>query len=120
MTSLRAIKLDILRSCYDDYTGLWEVIRIVQRHAPGLDGRELMGTTLRCVKDLIETDLVELGAPTPNGREFRRWNLQADESLSRIEREWSAVKAARNRHPTIGEIVWLTTSARGDQLLLDR
>jgi hypothetical protein len=116
MTSLRAIKLDILHSCYDDHTGLWEVIRMVQRHAPGLDGRALMDTALRCIKDLIETDLVELGAPTADGRGFSRWNLQPGESLSRIEDEWTAL----NRHPTIGEIVWLNTSARGDQLLVDR
>ena len=116
MTSLRAIKLDILHSCYDDYTGLWEVIRMVQRHAPGLDGRELMDTALRCINDLIETDLVELGAPTADGREFSRWDLQAHESLSRIEHEWTAL----NRDPRLGEIVWLTTSAGGDQLLSDR
>jgi hypothetical protein len=115
MTNLRAIKLDILHSSWDDYTGLWEVIRMVQRHAPELDGRDLIDTTLRCVKDLIETDLVELGAPTADGGGFSRWDVQADESLSRIEREWTAL----HRHPTIGEIVWLTTSARGDQLLSD-
>jgi hypothetical protein len=116
MTSLRTIKLEVLHHCFDDYTGLWEVIRTVQRHAPDLDGQPLIDTTLRCVRDLIETELVELGAPVADGRGFSRWNLEADESLSRIEREWKAL----DREPNLGEVVWLTTSARGDQLLSDR
>lgn len=110
---LRSIKLAVLANCYEDHVGLWEVVRTAQDHLPGLASNELMAIVLRSVKDLLETELVVAGAPNADGRGFTAWQSSPSETLTRIAEEWSSL----SRAPTIGEIVWFTTSSRGDQLL---
>jgi hypothetical protein len=110
---IRSIKLAVLANCFEDHVGLWEVVRTAQDHLPGLTGDQLMAIVLRSLKDLLETELVEAGAPTPDGRGFVAWQSSPSETLTRIADAWSSL----GRAPTIGEIVWFTTSPRGDQLL---
>jgi hypothetical protein len=110
---IRSIKLAVLANCFEDHVGLWEVVRTAQDHLPALADDQLMAVVLRSLKDLLETGLVEAGTPTADGRGFVAWEASPSETLTRIADEWKSL----GRAPTIGEIVWFTTSPRGDQLL---
>jgi hypothetical protein len=49
---------------------------------------------------------MQVGHPTPDGRQFVAWGLPPDQAVSRIEREWAAL----GREPDIGEVAWFTSA----------
>jgi hypothetical protein len=91
----------------DDHVGLWEVVRAVREDLGVSDPAAVRDATLRLVRVLLTEQGLEAGFPTPDGRGFRAWPLDAEESIGRIEREWDLL----GRSPSIGEVVWFNNPA---------
>ncbi len=89
----------VLQACREDYVGLWELVRIVERELPGVD---LVTSTMNLIRKLLSEGLIRAGEPTSDGRGFLAWEGGVEETLSRIEFEWRRLR----RKPTLGEVVW--------------
>jgi hypothetical protein len=100
------LKRDILTASAEDHVGLWEVIRMVERHAPEWEVARVREYTLSLLHDLLSAGQIEAGMPAMNGREFEAWKLPAASIVARIRDEWKA-----DKRPTIGEVAWFTTPA---------
>ncbi len=121
MMDLERLKREVLRECKEDHVGLWSIIWQL-RYALN-DGNyplpeedkanpaEVRRLTLEVVRDFLESGLVHAGFPTVDGRGFTPWRLPPAEVLARINAGWDAL----GREPNIGDIVWFTTTAKGDK-----
>jgi hypothetical protein len=95
----------LVEECREDHVGLWRLVRTV-RHDLGASGaQDIRAVTLRLVRGLLQQPGIQVGHPAPDGRHFLPWGLPAEQALSRIEREWTAL----GREPGIGEVAWFTT-----------
>jgi hypothetical protein len=102
-----------LLECAQDYVGLWSIIWSVNGGAWSsgqIVSDDIRKKTLAIVSDLLEARLIQAGFPT-SGRGFDSWDLPTKEALARIETQWDTLA----RTPNIGEVVWFTTTERGDQ-----
>lgn len=108
MVDLDALKQDALAECEEDHVGLWSIVWTVRRHLPQADSRQVRQTTMKLLEDLLREGSIEAGTPSPNGRDFKSWNLPAEAVIERIDAEWDRL----GREPNIGEIVWFTSMCR--------
>lgn len=111
MSDLNQLKADLLVECKDDHVGLWTLIKCVRLDLGVTDPAEVRRVTLELVVEFLESGLVQAGFPTADGRGFKRWDLSPEQVVARIEHEWDAL----GREPNIGDIVWFTTTEKGDK-----
>ena len=69
---------------------------------------EILDVTLRAIRAVVEKELMQIGDVTDGG--FFEWELTPEESLVRVQREWSAL----GRSPGLGEVCWLANTGAGD------
>ena len=115
MFELSALAREILIRCSDDYTGLWESIRAVQRSDPEATPKMTQQLTLEAIAGLLRRDLILAGFPKRGGSGFDAWNLPTDQIIKRIEHEWNEL----GQEPTIGDVVWFVSTTEGDRLLAE-
>ena len=101
MNNLESAYEDILAECYEDYVGLWRVIRAVQRVIG--DNADATEPTLLLIRRLLNTE--EIVAGQFNYQEWQEWKMPIEETMRRIESEWKAL----DHEPNISEIVWFTS-----------
>ena len=94
----------LVDECRADHVGLWEIVNAVQFDLGCENPQQIQALTLQLVRDLLSKRGMQVGHPTPDGRQFVSWDLSSDEAVSRIEQEWSALR----REPNIGEVAWFT------------
>jgi hypothetical protein len=121
MIDLNRLRKEVLKECEEDHVGLWSLIwqiryalnggKYPSREDDRADPLEVRHLTLRLVQDLLETGLVQAGSPTPDARGFEPWSLGPSEVVGRINSEWDAL----GREPNIGEVVWFTTTEKGQK-----
>jgi hypothetical protein len=95
----------LVQECHVDHVGLWEVVRAVQREHGSNDPAQTWALTLELVNRLLAERGMQVGHPTPDGRQFVPWALSPDEAIDRIEKEWAAL----GREPDIGDVAWFTS-----------
>jgi hypothetical protein len=115
MFDLDLLKNQLLAECREDHVGLWSLIWQIRsalnegeypvQEKDRTDPREIRHQTLELVRELLDSGLVQVGYPTPDGRSFQPWSLPSSAILERIKSEWDAL----GREPDIGEIAWFTT-----------
>ncbi|HEY5314622.1 MAG TPA: hypothetical protein VIK18_18965 [Pirellulales bacterium] len=93
----------ILAECEDDYVGLWSILRQVREARYP----QPKAVTLALLRYLLSTGIIEAGEPDASGG-FQVWKTSADETMSRIGSEWSAL----GHDPDLGDIAWFTTPVR--------
>ncbi len=109
-----AVQRQILLECAEDHVGLWSVISEIQVAAKkNIDPATVQRRTLNALRPLLEAGLVQAGHPAPGGREFVAWPIPASEAIERIKRQWDTL----GREPNIGDIVWFTTTDKGDHVV---
>lgn len=113
MSWLRDFKLAVLMDCYEEHEGLWSILWLLRHQYPSTDSADEQTIVLRTVEDLLESGLVVAGSPASDWRGFTPWTEQPSAIIARVKSEWEAL----GRDPTIGEIVWFTTSPAGDRLM---
>ncbi len=108
MISRSQIRREILLEGLHDDHGLWWLLRYFD-DLPNPDARR--AETLGLVRELLENGWFEPGFPTRDGRGFNAWNVSAEAALARISKEWDEL----DREPTLGDIVWLRLTSRGEE-----
>jgi hypothetical protein len=121
MIDWNQLKRNVLAECKDDYVGLWSILWQLRYVLNGgtyplqeddrADPADVRSLTLKLVREFLESGLVQAGSPTSDGRGFQPWLLSPSEAIARIDSEWEAL----GREPNIGDIVWFTTTEKGDQ-----
>jgi hypothetical protein len=101
---------DVLESlaeeCHEDHVGLWRIVNAVRFDLGSVNPTETRVLTLRLVRRLLQERGMQVGHPTPDGRQFVPWNISAEEAVDRIEQQWAAL----GRDPNIGEVAWFTSA----------
>lgn len=105
------LRRNLLLQAQEDHLGLWWVAEEVAKHLHDPTESSVRAITLSLVADLLRSGLWQAGYPAPNGSDFEAWTVSPGEILARIEGEWRLLE----RQPTIGEIVWFTTTEAGDR-----
>lgn len=111
MTDLTRLKKDLLVECKDDHVGLWTFIKCVRLDLGVADPGRIRRLALEIIQEFLESGLVQAGFPTADGRGFKPWSLAPEEAVARINSEWDVL----GREPNIGDIVWFTTTEKGDK-----
>jgi hypothetical protein len=110
---IAAAKDSVLHRCADDYTGLWEIIRIVREHSPSLPANLVRAEVVEILSELLDEDLIQAGFLTWDG--FSPWQDRTSEIMSRVLANWQKL----GRDPSIGEVAWFTTTPAGDSKIRD-
>lgn len=71
--------------------------------------------TLALLMKLLNEGLVKAGMPDAKGN-FESWRDSSDEIIRRIETEWDRL----GKQPGIGDVVWFTTTEKGDAEIASR
>ena len=100
--------------CIDDYTGIWEIIREVQRAYPDANACEVQDRTLGVIRDLLVAGYIVAGDLKDNVGVVP-WPSSLEETIRRIKEEWNAF----GREPSIWEIVWFDSTVEGKGALAD-
>lgn len=96
----------LVEECQEDHVGLWRIVNAVRLDLGSSNPGETRTMTLRLIRSLLYERGMQVGHPASDGRHFVAWDLPADQALSRIEKEWSAL----GRDPNIGEVAWFTSA----------
>jgi len=114
MLKLSKLHKGILLYCNDDYTGLWLIIEEVRGcdRSKDTNAEDLKIKTLNVLHDLLESGLIYAGFPTKEG-EFEPCLSSPEEVISQIKCEWDALE----KPPNIGDVIWFTTTKKGDRVL---
>ena len=99
----------ILIECYEDYVGLWSVLREIEDDWADIGEAEARFKTLELLRKLLIEELIYAGDYDDN-ETFEGWKLSPKDVIERIELEWEAL----GRKPNIAEIVLFTTTKKGD------
>lgn len=106
MTTLEAIRDDLLAECSEDHVGVWSVLWEVRERVGTADPLVLRGLTLEVIRSLLDTRAVQAGMFTPDGNRFVAWALPPEQVVREIQRQWIAL----GRDPNIGDIAYLTAT----------
>jgi hypothetical protein len=101
----------ILEEGLADHVGLWEIVRAVREDLGVRDWDEVRRVTLQLVWSLLRDRGMIAGRPSLDWRGFIPWQLTAEESVRRIEEEWTVL----GRDPSLWEIVWFDAPAEGER-----
>jgi hypothetical protein len=93
-----------------DYVSVWEILRLVHRMEPQLDGQAARDTVLTLIERALDRSEAEIGT-WPRGRQGLEhvWHEPTDVIIDRIRREWIAL----GRDPMPGEVAWLQRPGLG-------
>jgi len=105
----------LLILCSEDDVGLWFAMTPVEDDFEEATPSEIREKTLEVIFDLLEAGLIKAGVPEYDDKGklyFKTWPLTANETIKRINIEWDNL----GHEPMIGEIVWFTSTEKGDDL----
>lgn len=95
--------------------GLWDVARRVKREWSLEDDSEIRATAMTLLSDLVEDGLIRPGIARNDGG-FDEWELDPEEAVDRIRREWETLNSA----PSLGDITWFAITPQGERLVRER
>jgi len=99
----------ILESCVDRYVGLSSVLRQIAEESKDLEPAPLRAQAIAVLGRLLDGGLIRAGKPTPDGKAFVSWSLEAKDSLQRIEQGWEA----SGRPALTSDFVWFAATKQG-------
>ena len=109
MQNIKKTKMEFLRECYDDYVGLWSLIRRIKLQTKNEDPKSVRDMTISLIAEFLRQGFIKAGIPRISG-EFEEWELSPEKTIERIQEEWDKLGA----EPNMGDIVWFTTTEAGD------
>jgi hypothetical protein len=113
--TIEEISNDFLSEAHEDYVGLWSLIWRIKNLLGEGDPQRVRAVTMAVLTELFQEALIKAGMPNAEG-EFEEWKDGPDEIIKRIEGEWHQL----GREPNIGDIVWFTTTEKGDARMEQR
>jgi hypothetical protein len=115
MNTVKEVRDDFLAESHDDYVGLWSLIWRFENGMGETRPKRIRSLTISLLKELLKQGLIKAGMPNARG-EFEEWRDSSDKIIKRIAREWDQL----GREPKIGDIVWFTTTEKGDTQVQQR
>jgi len=103
--TMNEIKRVLVEQAQTDTVGLWTVVWDIEQTVSAVTPDEAMRATLAIIRSAIIEDGILVGEVVEQDKSsatFVPWQLSVDESIARIEREWSSLR----RRPDPGEIAW--------------
>ncbi len=107
MTTLEAIRNDVLAECKEDHVGIWSVLWEVRERVGTDDPVVLRRLALDIIHKLLESGGIEIGMCTRDGKRFRPWLLSPSLAVKQIGKQWNEL----GREPNIGDFAYLTCSS---------
>jgi hypothetical protein len=107
--SLESISNGFLAECREDYVGLWKLIWRIGNETRETDPDTIRSLAIALLTNLLNKGLIKAGMPNATG-EFEEWRASPDEIIRRIEARWDRL----GKEPDIGDVVWFTTTEKGD------
>jgi len=92
---------ELIAEAKADEVGLWLIVSTLSRQFGITDSKAIKVVTLQCIDQLLRTGHVIAGYYSRSGPKITAWQLDVDDTLTRIAREWDEL----GREPTIGDIV---------------
>lgn len=115
MLDIEKVKTEFLSESYDDYVGLWSLVRRIKLQMDNDNPTRVRELTIALLAELLHKGLIKAGIPRTTG-EFEEWRTNPNEIVKRIEKEWDQLVG----EPNIGDIVWFTTTEKGDTQIKQR
>ena len=112
---IELLRQELLEDLTDDYVGIWDIARRVERKWSIEDGSEVRATAMTLLSDLIEDGLIVPGLARNDGG-FDVWELGPEEAVDGIRREWREL----GRLPSLGDIAWFDITPKGERLVRER
>lgn len=109
---IESLRHELLADLTDDYVGLWDVARLVEREWDLEDNSEVRATAMTLLSDLIEDGYIRPGTARDDGG-FDAWQLEPKRAVDEIRRQWEALYGM----PTLGDIAWFEITAARALLL---
>ncbi|MBI4346740.1 MAG: hypothetical protein HY553_07780 [Elusimicrobia bacterium] len=106
---LNGLDRRILTSCVDRYVGLSFVLSQIAEESKDSAPLALRAKAIAVLGQLLKDGLIRAGRPTPDGKAFVAWSLEAKDSLQRIEQEWTAT----GRPAVSADFVWFAATKQG-------
>ncbi len=103
--TMNEIKRVLVEQAQTDTVGLWTVVWDIEQTVSAVTPDEAMRATLAIIRSAVAEDGILVGEVVEQDESsstFVPWQLSVDESIARIEREWSSL----GRKPNPGEIAW--------------
>ncbi len=94
----------ILASCAEGHVELNAMIAQVAKGTGDVDPASARAKAMAVITLLLEKGLIRAGRPTPDGKAFVAWSLEAKEAIARIRRE------------TPGDSVWFAATKEGNRV----
>lgn len=112
---IEKLRGDLLEDLTDDYVGIWDVARRVQREWSLEEGSKIRTTAMILLSDPLEDGFIEPGLARSAGG-FDAWGLSPEEAVDRLRREWTVMNAT----PSLGDIAWFALIPAGEHLVRER
>ena len=109
MTSVDACVEEVLKRGLEDWIQAAEVASVAKVTGGQRTDLGIQTLALEVVAELVRSRLMKPGDVTEDG--FHEWDLEPDDALNRISREWKAL----GRLPELGEVCWLSNTSDGDR-----
>ncbi len=98
----------------EDYVGLWQIIRELEREHPTIEIHEIQVMALDLIQEILETGFMKIGMFEYNDDKklgYQLWELDIDRIIKQLKTEWDELE----RTPNIGDIAWLITTEDGEK-----
>lgn len=119
MQQFTLLKDRLLLDMHDDETGLWWAIGIAEELFAPKSEKEVQPILLKVIHELLNEGLIMAGIPKLVDDErkliFEDWGMEPKATIEKIETEWQNLK----RNVSLGDIVWFTTTEKGDDYIED-
>lgn len=106
---MKGLDRRILASCVDRCVALSSVLSQIAEESKDSPPASLRAKALGVLGGLLDEGLIRAGRPTPDGKAFVSWSLEAKDSLERIKREWEAT----GRPAVTSDFVWFAATKQG-------
>ncbi len=103
---------DFLIEGLDDWIGLWRFARAIRDRAPNATVDEVRERAMPSVRKLVQGGYMRPGRLTKERPGFSEWNLDPQEAVERIDREWRQL----GRDPNIPDICWFSNTELGNEV----
>ncbi|MBV9282739.1 MAG: hypothetical protein JOZ41_21900 [Chloroflexi bacterium] len=114
-SKIQEIERLLLTEGVKDYVGLWSVFWVVRLFISEADPALVRCIVLTVLFDLIDAGLIVAGFPTRDGRGFEPWDWGPTETIRAVQEGLHRL----GREPTLGEIVWFTSTPTGNDIVAE-
>lgn len=114
MTISQELFSELLIHGNDDWVDASEVVSIIIEieKVSYKEEEVIRNKALELIRKAVTEGYMVIGSVPKGG--FRKWELSSEESLERVEKEWTAL----GKNPGLGQICWLSNTVKGNEVAI--